>query len=75
MKFFPVHVMKAYKAVAVHSFLSSALAGDQWSTSRPGLFPLGKEPRYQLNRKLAGPQSQSLLLELNLILGVKLKVK
>jgi hypothetical protein len=69
--------MKAYTAVEVyvHSFLTSALDGGQWLTSRLGLFPLGKEPRYQLNSKLDGPQSQSLLLELNLILGVKVKVK
>jgi len=35
----------------------------------------GEGTPVELNRKLAGPQNQSLLLELNLILGVKVKVK
>ena len=37
---FPVHSMKAYKGmeVDIHSFLTSALDGGVWSTSRSGRF-------------------------------------
>jgi hypothetical protein len=40
--------------------LTSALRGDEWSVSRPGLFYLwGKNPRYPLDRRLGGPQRRS----------------
>ena len=45
--------------VQPHSFLSSALDGGEWLTSRPGRFNPGKQPRYLLNRKLGGTQSRS----------------
>jgi hypothetical protein len=54
--------MKAYRGVDVqiHIFLTSALAGGEWSASRPGRFtPGGKSPRYPLDRRLGGPQSRS----------------
>jgi hypothetical protein len=41
-------------------FLTLALVGEEWSTSRPGRFiPRGKSPRYQLDRRWDGPQSRS----------------
>jgi hypothetical protein len=38
--------MKAYGGmdVQIHIFLTSALAGGEWSASRPGALPPGKEP-------------------------------
>jgi hypothetical protein len=33
--------------VQFHSFLTSALDGGEWLTSRTGRLTLGKEPRYQ----------------------------
>jgi hypothetical protein len=54
--------MKAYGGVDVyiHIFLTSVLAGVEWSASRPGpLYLRGKSPRYQLDRMLGGPQSRS----------------
>jgi hypothetical protein len=44
--------------VEIHIFLTSALAGGEWSASRPGRFTPGKEPRYSLDRRLDGPQSR-----------------
>jgi hypothetical protein len=45
--------------VQIHIFLTSALAGGEWSASRTGRFtPGGKSPRYPLDR-LGGPQSRS----------------
>jgi hypothetical protein len=43
-----------------YSFSTSALDGGEWSASRPGraLAP-GKDPRYQVDRRLGGPQSRS----------------
>jgi hypothetical protein len=40
------YAMKAYRGVDVstHVFLTSALVGDEWSASRPGLFTPGEEP-------------------------------
>jgi hypothetical protein len=41
-------------------FLTSALHGAEWSTSRPGPSILEeKSPRYPLDRRLGGPQSRS----------------
>jgi hypothetical protein len=46
--------------VWIHIFLTSALAGGEWSASRPGRFtPGGNNPRYPLDRRLGGPQSRS----------------
>jgi hypothetical protein len=43
-----------------YSFLTSALDGGEWSTSRPDrAMPRGKDPRYPLYRRLDGPQSWS----------------
>jgi hypothetical protein len=38
--------MKAYgiEDVQIYVFFTSALGGGEWSASRPGRFPLGKEP-------------------------------
>jgi hypothetical protein len=54
--------MKAYEEVDVyiHIFLTSAVAGGEWSASRPGRFtPRGKSPQYPLDRRLGGPQGRS----------------
>jgi hypothetical protein len=54
--------MKAYGGVDVyiHNFLTSALAGGEWSASRHDRFtPQGKSPPYPLDRRLGGPQSWS----------------
>jgi hypothetical protein len=41
-------------------FLTSALVGGEWSTSRTQpLYPRGKNPRYPLDRRLGWPQSRS----------------
>jgi hypothetical protein len=40
-------------------FLTSVLDGGEWSASRPGRFTKGESPRYSLDRRLGGPQSQS----------------
>jgi hypothetical protein len=46
--------------VQIHIFLTSALLGGEWSTSRPGRFtPRGKSPLYPLDRRLGGPHSRS----------------
>jgi hypothetical protein len=49
--------MKAYGGVDVwiHIFLTSAVAGGEWSASRPG----ERAPGYPLDRMLGGPQSRS----------------
>jgi len=46
---FPIHVTKAYGGAEVqfHSFLTSAVDGGKWSTSRPS----GKQSRYPLHRR------------------------
>jgi hypothetical protein len=42
------------------SFLTSALDGGEWATSRLGrALSRGKDPRYPLYRRLGGPQSRS----------------
>jgi hypothetical protein len=54
--------MKAYGGVDVyiHIFLTSALAGGDWSASRPCCFTPGERtPGSHLVRKLSGPQSLS----------------
>ena len=54
----PVHNMKTYRRVQVqpHTFLTSAIGGSQWFTSRPGHFTPGEKPRYQQKWRLGGPQ-------------------
>jgi hypothetical protein len=50
--------MKAYGGVDVesHIFLTSPLAGSEWSASRPGsIIPGKKSPRYPLDRKFGAP--------------------
>jgi hypothetical protein len=53
--------MKTYGGlnVQIHIFLTLALAGCEWSASRPGHFTPGERaPRYLLDRRLDGPQSR-----------------
>ena len=38
--------------------LTSALDGEEWSTSHPDRFTSRKEPWYPLNRRLSGPQGR-----------------
>jgi hypothetical protein len=45
--------------VYLHSFLTSALDGGEWSTSRPAHITPGNELRYPLNRISGGPQGWS----------------
>jgi hypothetical protein len=46
--------------VYIHIFLTSALAGGEWSALRPGRFTSGeKSLRYPLDRSLGGPQNRS----------------
>jgi hypothetical protein len=42
--------------VQLHSFITSALDGDEWSTSGHGRFTAYKEPRYTMNMKLSVPE-------------------
>jgi len=46
-----------------HSLSTTGLDGGEWSTSRSPPFTLRREPRYPLNRKASGTQSQSVRLE------------
>ena len=46
--------------VQLHSFLTSALDGCEWSASRPGRFTYSKELRYPLNRRLCVPHTADL---------------
>ena len=58
----PVQNIKVYRGVKVslRSFLTSALDGGEWPTSRPSRFTPGKQPRYPLNTRLwMRPQSRS----------------
>jgi hypothetical protein len=45
--------------VSLYPFLTSALDGGEWSTSRTVRVTPGKEPGYPLNSKVAGPQNGS----------------
>jgi hypothetical protein len=53
--------MKMYRKVDVyiHIFLTSALVGGEWSSSRPAALPPGRSPRYPFYRRFGGPQSRS----------------
>jgi hypothetical protein len=61
------HVRRRGVEVHLHSFLTSALNAGEWSTSRSGRVIPWKEQRYQLNRRLRGPQRRSRLLEIRKI--------
>jgi hypothetical protein len=42
-----------------YSFTTSALDEDEWLASHAGrVYPVGKDPRYPLYRRLDGPQSR-----------------
>ena len=45
--------------IEVPLFLTSALDGDEWSTSRSTCLTPGKGPKYSLNRRLSVPHSRS----------------
>jgi len=49
--------------VQLHSFLTLALEGCEWSTSCPTHFTTGKEARYPLNRRLGRTKGWCGLLE------------
>ena len=55
------HVMKAHGTgdIQFHSFWSSDLNEDEWSTAGPGRCKPAKEPRHQLNSRLGGLQYRS----------------
>jgi hypothetical protein len=52
-----VEAHKGSAATDFHSFLSSALDGDDWSASRPGRFTPQGAPVYPLVRRLEGLQT------------------
>ena len=45
-------------AVQLHTLLTAAVDGGEWSASCSGRFTTGKEPRYSMNRGLRGTQSR-----------------
>jgi len=55
------HTMKTYGGVEVqlHSFITLALDGDEWSAWCPNHFTLQKRSWYPFHRRLAGHQSLS----------------
>ena len=63
LNMFPLRAMKACKGSRYNmqrpAFLTSAVDGDGWSTSRPYCFTLRKEHRYRLNRRLGGTKKRS----------------
>ena len=42
----PVHAIKSYRGaeIELHAFLTSALVGGEWATSRSSRLTLGKQP-------------------------------
>jgi hypothetical protein len=48
--------MRAEVKVKTHTFLTSALGGGRWSSSRPPLYSRAQRPWYPLDRGLARPQ-------------------
>ena len=56
----PVDTMKAQRGSRGTAPLILSLGTRcEWTTSRPDRFTPGKEIRYQLHRRLCGPQGQS----------------
>jgi hypothetical protein len=51
--------------VQLHSFLTSALDGGEWSSSSPGRFALGKKAQDSLNSRLSGSQRRMDVLKEN----------
>jgi hypothetical protein len=53
--------MKTYGGVHVQDIhiLTSALVGGKWSSSRPAILSLSKEPLYALDMRQGGPQNRS----------------
>ena len=49
--------------VQLHSFITSALDGGEWSTSSPGRFTPGERNLCTLNRSLSGPRAGLDVLE------------
>jgi len=60
-KVVPVHILKVHgeTEVLLHQFLTLALDGGEWSTSRPGQINHAIEARYPLNKRLDGIQRPS----------------
>jgi hypothetical protein len=56
----PVHTVTKYRRSRIIDPLIVNLSSrwTEWSTSRPGRFTPGKEPRYPLDRRLGGPRRQ-----------------
>ena len=57
-----VNALRAYKGnrgIGQFIFLTSAVDGGEWLTSRPGRFTPGRDPRYPLKTRLGGPQRRS----------------
>jgi hypothetical protein len=52
----------------IHIFLTSALAGGEWSALRPGCFNPGENPRYPSDMRLGGPQSRCRQLKKSVVL-------
>ena len=52
-----MHILRT--DVQLRTFLTWTVNRDEWSTSRPGHFTLGKELQYPLNERLGGSQSLS----------------
>jgi len=58
------HITQRHVAVQLHSFMTSALGGAQWSTTHTGcLTPVDRTFRFPPNKKLGGPQRRSGCLE------------
>jgi hypothetical protein len=57
--------MKVYRGVEVqlHSLLTSALGGREWSPSFPSSLTPGEEPRYPFYTRLGGPRAGLYVLE------------
>jgi hypothetical protein len=57
-----MHTTQAYTGgveVSLQSFLTMTPDTGEWSASCPGHFASGKNTKYQVNRGLGGPHSQS----------------
>ena len=54
---------RGWVEVKLHSFMTAALEGGEWSAARPGLTLTPGATRYPLYRRLGGPQGRSGLTE------------